>query len=162
MRVWFAQQVFSKAEIWFSIDGETYEDDFLPYSYIPDVVLENARNVSIGLHGREGKLIKLHLYFAARWIIIGEVSFDASEFLISHFLPVEKIFFFFCIQSTMSFYEKNILSRSFRFPTGYFGHLAYCFELNTDLNLNDRKKVARMNERILKCDSQIVMFQEIL
>lgn len=72
-------QVFSKAEIWFSTDGETYEDEFMPYSYIPDVVLENARNVSIGLHERQGRLIKLHLYFAARWIIIGEVTFDATN-----------------------------------------------------------------------------------
>ncbi|KAL0115773.1 hypothetical protein PUN28_010951 [Cardiocondyla obscurior] len=72
-------QVFSKAEIWFSTDGETYEEEFLPYSYIPDVVLENARNVSIGLHERRGKLLKLHLYFAARWIIIGEVTFDATN-----------------------------------------------------------------------------------
>lgn len=94
MRVWFAQQVFSKAEIWFSTDGETYEDEFLPYSYIPDVVLENARNVSIGLHERHGRLLKLHLYFAARWIIIGEVTFDASELLVSHFPPTERIFSF--------------------------------------------------------------------
>ncbi|KYN01807.1 Discoidin domain-containing receptor 2 [Cyphomyrmex costatus] len=72
-------QVFSKAVIWFSTDGETYEEEFLPYSYIPDVVLENARNVSIGLHEREGRLIKLHLYFAARWIIISEVTFDATN-----------------------------------------------------------------------------------
>lgn len=72
-------QVFSKAEIWFSTDGEIYEDEFMPYSYIPDVVLENARNVSIGLHERQGRLIKLHLYFAARWIIIGEVTFDATN-----------------------------------------------------------------------------------
>ncbi|XP_011642061.1 discoidin domain-containing receptor tyrosine kinase B-like isoform X2 [Pogonomyrmex barbatus] len=72
-------QVFSKAEIWFSTDGEIYEDEPLPYSYIPDVVLENARNVSIGLHGRRGRLLKLHLYFAARWIIIGEVTFDATN-----------------------------------------------------------------------------------
>lgn len=42
-------------------------------------MLENARNVSIGLHGRRGKLLKLHLYFAARWIIISEVTFDATN-----------------------------------------------------------------------------------
>ncbi|XP_032667019.1 discoidin domain-containing receptor tyrosine kinase B-like [Odontomachus brunneus] len=72
-------QVFSKADIWFSADGETYEDEPLPYSYIPDLVLENARNVSIGLHGRRGRLLKLHLYFAARWIIISEVMFDATN-----------------------------------------------------------------------------------
>lgn len=83
MRYWFAQQVFSKAAIWFSTDGETYEDEPLLYSYIPDLVLENARNVSIGLHERQGSLLKLHLYFAARWIIISEVTFDASELLLS-------------------------------------------------------------------------------
>lgn len=130
MRVWFAQQVFSKAEIWFSIDGETYEDEFLPYSYIPDVVLENARNVSIGLHERRGRLLKLHLYFAARWIIIGEVTFDASELAISHFPPAE-INFSFCIWFLYCPFgiilrKKNTLSRSFRFPAGFFGHLAYC------------------------------------
>ncbi|XP_029660186.1 discoidin domain-containing receptor 2-like [Formica exsecta] len=72
-------QVFSKAAIWFSTDGNTYEDEPLLYSYIPDLVLENARNVSIGLHGRQGNLLKLHLYFAARWIIISEVTFDATN-----------------------------------------------------------------------------------
>ncbi|XP_014484292.1 PREDICTED: discoidin domain-containing receptor 2-like [Dinoponera quadriceps] len=72
-------QVFSRADVWFSTDGESYEDEPLPYSYIPDLVLENARNVSIGLHGRRGRLLKLHLYFAARWIIISEVMFDATN-----------------------------------------------------------------------------------
>ncbi|XP_066592503.1 discoidin domain-containing receptor 2-like [Prorops nasuta] len=72
-------QVFSKADIWFSLDGENYEEEPLSYSYIPDMVLENARNVSIALHGRPGQLVKLHLYFAARWIIIGEVTFDKSN-----------------------------------------------------------------------------------
>lgn len=80
-------QVFSKADIWFSSDGETYEDGPLLYSYIPDCVLENARNVSIGLHGRRGRLLKVHLYFAARWIIISEVTFDASKSLVEH-LPL--------------------------------------------------------------------------
>ncbi|XP_003702398.2 discoidin domain-containing receptor 2 isoform X1 [Megachile rotundata] len=72
-------QVFSKADVWFSLDGETYEEDPLSYSYIPDIVLENARNVSIGLHERRGRFLKIHLYFAARWIIIGEVTFDGTN-----------------------------------------------------------------------------------
>ncbi|KAH0948374.1 hypothetical protein HN011_011755 [Eciton burchellii] len=72
-------EVFSKVDIWFSPDGETYEGEPLLYSYIPDCVLENARNVSIGLHGRYGRLLKMHLYFAARWIIISEVTFDATN-----------------------------------------------------------------------------------
>ncbi|XP_067204173.1 discoidin domain-containing receptor 2-like isoform X2 [Linepithema humile] len=72
-------QVFSKADIWFSIDGKTYEDEPVLYSYIPDLVLENARNVSISLHEGRGRFLKLHLYFAARWIIISEVTFDATN-----------------------------------------------------------------------------------
>ncbi|KZC08448.1 Discoidin domain-containing receptor 2 [Dufourea novaeangliae] len=72
-------QVFSKADVWFSLDGEIYEEEPLSYSYIPDIVLENARNVSIGLHERRGKFLKIHLYFAARWIMISEVTFDGTN-----------------------------------------------------------------------------------
>lgn len=72
-------QVFSKADVWFSLDGYTYEEEPLSYSYIPDIVLENARNVSIGLHDRQGRFLKIHLYFAARWIIVGEVTFDGTN-----------------------------------------------------------------------------------
>ncbi|XP_076247763.1 discoidin domain-containing receptor 2 [Calliopsis andreniformis] len=72
-------QVFSKADVWFSLDGITYEEEPLSYSYIPDIVLENARNVSIGLHERRGKFVKIHLYFAGRWIMISEVTFDGTN-----------------------------------------------------------------------------------
>lgn len=75
-----ALQVFSRANIWFSQDGEYYEDEPIAYSYIPDIVLENARNVTIGLRGRQGKFLKFHLYFAARWIMIGEIMFDKCKF----------------------------------------------------------------------------------
>ncbi|XP_043526994.1 discoidin domain-containing receptor 2-like isoform X1 [Frieseomelitta varia] len=72
-------QVFSKADVWFSVDGATYEEEPLSYSYIPDIVLENARNVSIGLHERHGRFVKMHLYFAGRWIMISEVTFDGTN-----------------------------------------------------------------------------------
>ncbi|XP_076683005.1 discoidin domain-containing receptor 2 isoform X2 [Andrena cerasifolii] len=72
-------QVFSKADVWFSPDRDTYEEEPLSYSYIPDMALANARNVSIGLHERRGKFIKMHLYFAARWIMISEVTFEGTN-----------------------------------------------------------------------------------
>ncbi|CAK9828903.1 Discoidin domain-containing receptor 2 [Anthophora retusa] len=72
-------QVFSKADVWFSPDGITYEEEPLSYSYIPDIVLENARNVSIGLHERRARFLKIHLYFAARWIMISEVTFEGTN-----------------------------------------------------------------------------------
>lgn len=76
-------QVFSKADVWFSVDDDTYEEEPLSYSYIPDIVLENARNVSIGLHERQGRFLKIHLYFAARWIMISEVTFEGSKSFIA-------------------------------------------------------------------------------
>ncbi|KAK1116704.1 hypothetical protein K0M31_018167 [Melipona bicolor] len=72
-------QVFSKADVWFSVDGATYEEEPLSYSYIPDIVLENARNVSIGLHEHHGRFVKMHLYFAGRWIMISEVTFEGTN-----------------------------------------------------------------------------------
>ncbi|XP_012341133.1 discoidin domain-containing receptor 2 isoform X2 [Apis florea] len=82
-------QVFSKADVWFSVDGATYEEEPLSYSYIPDIVLENARNVSIGLHEREGRFLKIHLYFAARWIMISEVVFDGTRHVLVPANPYE-------------------------------------------------------------------------
>ncbi|OXU28140.1 hypothetical protein TSAR_006706, partial [Trichomalopsis sarcophagae] len=71
-------QVFAKADVWFSSSGEIDEAaEPLSYTYIPDTNLENARNVSIALHGRQGKVLRFRLYFAARWIIISEVTFDS-------------------------------------------------------------------------------------
>ncbi|KAG7191203.1 hypothetical protein KM043_013178 [Ampulex compressa] len=72
-------QVFSKANVWFSYDGLSYDDEPVSYSYIPDVILENARSVSIGLHNRRGRYLKIHLHFATTWIIIGEVTFDGGN-----------------------------------------------------------------------------------
>ncbi|XP_012268369.3 discoidin domain-containing receptor 2-like [Athalia rosae] len=72
-------QVFSKAKIWFSVGGQFYNGRPLSYSYMPDTVLENARNVTIGLHGRSGRFVKLHLHFGNRWIMISEVTFETSS-----------------------------------------------------------------------------------
>ncbi|XP_033223235.1 epithelial discoidin domain-containing receptor 1-like [Belonocnema kinseyi] len=72
-------QVFSKAEVWFSESGEfEIEEDPISYSYIPDNILENARNVSINLHEKVGQFVKFHLFFAARWIMISEVTFKTN------------------------------------------------------------------------------------
>ncbi|XP_065161564.1 discoidin domain-containing receptor 2-like isoform X1 [Atheta coriaria] len=70
-------QVFSKAKVMFSIGGTYYNGKTLSYSYMPDRVLENARNVTIRLHERLARFVKIRLYFADRWIMLSEVSFDA-------------------------------------------------------------------------------------
>ncbi|CAH1372606.1 discoidin domain-containing receptor 2-like [Tenebrio molitor] len=70
-------QVFSKAKVMFSIGGRFYNGATLSYSYMPDRVLENARNVSINLHQRLARFIKLRLFFADRWMMLSEVAFDS-------------------------------------------------------------------------------------
>jgi hypothetical protein len=71
--------VFAKAKVLFSVGGKYYNGRPLVYTYMPDTVLENARNVSINLHGRFGRFVKVQLYFAARWIMISEVVFESGK-----------------------------------------------------------------------------------
>ncbi|CAH0545930.1 unnamed protein product [Brassicogethes aeneus] len=70
-------QVFSHARAFFSFNGNIFNGEPVHFSYMPDLVLEHARNVTIKLHNRIGKFLKLHLYFASRWILISEISFDS-------------------------------------------------------------------------------------
>lgn len=72
-------QVFSHAKIFISIGGNVYNGEPVHFSYMPDLVLEHARNVTIKLHNRIGKFIKLQLYFASRWILLSEISFDSGK-----------------------------------------------------------------------------------
>ncbi|KAK6628865.1 hypothetical protein RUM43_002682 [Polyplax serrata] len=70
-------QVFSRAQVYFSNGGKRFSSIPVSYSYIPDLVMEHARNVTIKLHHRLGRFVKLELYFANRWILISEVRFDS-------------------------------------------------------------------------------------
>lgn len=70
-------QVFAKAKVMFSVGGEFYNGQVISYSYIADKMLENARNVTINLHNRIARFIKMHLYFADEWIMLSEVAFDS-------------------------------------------------------------------------------------
>ncbi|XP_060534695.1 discoidin domain-containing receptor tyrosine kinase B-like [Cylas formicarius] len=70
-------QVFSKAKVMFSVGGRFYNGPILSYTYIADRVLENARNVTINLHQRLARFIKLRLFFADQRMMISEVVFDS-------------------------------------------------------------------------------------
>ncbi|XP_063234140.1 discoidin domain-containing receptor 2-like [Bacillus rossius redtenbacheri] len=71
-------QVFSRAKILFSNGGQFYNGKPLSFSYMPDPALEHARNVSVRLHQRAGRFLKLRLYFAAEWIMVSEVLFESA------------------------------------------------------------------------------------
>nr|CAD7198758.1 unnamed protein product [Timema douglasi] len=71
-------KVFSEANIMFSVGGRYYVGEPITYTYIEDRIFENSRNISIKLHHRVGRFVKLQLHFAAKWIMISEVTFDSA------------------------------------------------------------------------------------
>lgn len=75
----FIFQIFSKAKVMFSIGGQYYNGRTISFSYMPDRSLENARNVTIHLHNRIGRFIKMRLYFASAWIMLSEVIFESGK-----------------------------------------------------------------------------------
>ncbi|XP_043286407.1 epithelial discoidin domain-containing receptor 1-like [Venturia canescens] len=71
-------QVFSQVDILFSIGGKYYTGDPITYNYMEDKVFESSRNVTIKLHHRVGKFVKLRLHFSLRWIMVSEITFDSD------------------------------------------------------------------------------------
>ncbi|XP_014208586.1 discoidin domain-containing receptor 2-like [Copidosoma floridanum] len=68
-------KVFSQMEVLFSIGGKFYSGEPITYNSMEDNVFEHAHNVTVKLHNRVGKFVKLKLHFSAKWIMISEVSF---------------------------------------------------------------------------------------
>lgn len=77
-------QVFTHAKVFFSIGGQHFNGEPVHFSYMPDTVMENARDVTIKLHHRIGKYVQVHLYFALRWIMLSEVTFVTGKPLEKH------------------------------------------------------------------------------
>ena len=44
------------------------------FKYMPDLALENARNVTIGLKGEHGQYVMVQIAFAAKWILISGIE----------------------------------------------------------------------------------------
>lgn len=93
---YFFVKVFVHAKVFFSIGGQHFNGEPVHFSYMPDTIMEHARDVTIKLHHRIGKFVQIHLYFAARWIMLSEVSFISGKILLLLF------FFYFFISSSIS------------------------------------------------------------
>lgn len=66
------------AKVLFSIGGKRFNrGEPITYEYIEDRIFETARNITIKLHHRVGRYVKLQLFFAAKWVMISEISFDS-------------------------------------------------------------------------------------
>lgn len=65
----------------FSIGGQVYPGEPIVHRPPEDRIFENSRNVSVKLHHRVGRFVKLRLVFPAppaRWILLSEVSFRSE------------------------------------------------------------------------------------
>ncbi|XP_025602982.2 discoidin domain-containing receptor 2-like [Athalia rosae] len=71
-------QVFSQVDILFSVGGKYYTGEPITYTYMEDKIFETSRNITIKLHHRVGKFVKLRLHFSARWIMLSEITFDSD------------------------------------------------------------------------------------
>ncbi|KAG7165703.1 Discoidin domain-containing receptor 2-like 2 [Homarus americanus] len=70
--------VFSSARVSFSIGGEHYHaQSSVEYEFQVDRIFENARNVTIKFPMAAARFLKLQLFFALKWIMISEVTFDS-------------------------------------------------------------------------------------
>ncbi|XP_014485653.1 PREDICTED: discoidin domain-containing receptor 2-like [Dinoponera quadriceps] len=98
-------QVFSQIDILFSIGGKYYTGKPITFTYMEDKIFESSRNVTIKLHHRVGKFVKLRLHFSDRWIMVSEVTFD-SDVAHGNFTPEEAPTTESPIQSDV-FVEKN-------------------------------------------------------
>ncbi|EFN63527.1 Discoidin domain-containing receptor 2 [Camponotus floridanus] len=72
-------QVFSQVDTLFSIGGKYYTGEPITYTYMEDKIFETSRNITIKLHHRVGKFVKLRLHFSDRWIMVSEVTFDSGK-----------------------------------------------------------------------------------
>lgn len=64
--------------MYFSIGGRHFGENPVEYIYMPDVVLERARNVSIHFDPRLARYVKLQFTFASEWLLISEVYFHSG------------------------------------------------------------------------------------
>lgn len=74
-------QIFSEIQVHFSIGGVVYPGEAIVHRPQEDRIFENSRNVTVKLHHRVGRFVKLRLFFPpppARWMLISEVSFRSE------------------------------------------------------------------------------------
>ncbi|XP_049762507.1 discoidin domain-containing receptor 2-like isoform X1 [Schistocerca cancellata] len=71
-------QVFSHAKAFVSVSEQQHmSTEPVAFSYVADLLMDNPRDVTVKLHHRIGRFLRLQLYFAASWILLSEVSFDS-------------------------------------------------------------------------------------
>ncbi|EEC16624.1 discoidin domain receptor, putative, partial [Ixodes scapularis] len=71
-------QLFRVARLSFSVGGKYYLGEPQHFNLMPSLFNEKARNVTIRLHHHVGRFVKIQLEFAAKWLLVSEVSFTSA------------------------------------------------------------------------------------
>lgn len=79
-KIFFLFQVFSRVDVYLAVEPITEDTPaVVKFEVREDRTRESARNVSVPLHGRPGKYMKLHLHFSNAWILVSEIAFESSK-----------------------------------------------------------------------------------
>ncbi|KAL1517290.1 hypothetical protein ABEB36_001072 [Hypothenemus hampei] len=70
-------EVFKELKVFFSIDGKRYKGEPITYETFEDRILETPRNITVKLHHRVARFVKLQPHFRSKWILISEVTFES-------------------------------------------------------------------------------------
>lgn len=123
--------MFSQLEALFSIGGKYYSGEPITYNSVEDSIFENVHNITVKLHNRLGKFVKLRLHFAAKWIMISEVTFVSGK-LYTFFFPyasyVRAMKVFFVISGLiLSRWEWKVWIRNISFKYFFGRFVAFIF-----------------------------------
>lgn len=78
MRTIFLFQLFKEADVYFSLDGERWQEDYITNEPKQDRVSEHARIIRIDMENRTATHIKIVLKFQHEWILLSEVTFKSG------------------------------------------------------------------------------------
>lgn len=95
--------MFSQVDILFSIGGKYYTGEPITYTYMEDKIFETSRNITIKLHHRVGKFVKLRLHFSDRWIMVSEVTFDSGK-------TINRIAYLYFIKTVDLYFYKLVIN----------------------------------------------------
>ncbi|XP_038216846.1 discoidin domain-containing receptor 2-like isoform X2 [Zerene cesonia] len=76
-------QLFKEAEVYFSLEGERWQEDYISYEPKQDKVSEHARTIHIDLENKTAKHIMMKLKFQHEWILISEVTFRSISTVVN-------------------------------------------------------------------------------
>ncbi|CAG0889857.1 unnamed protein product, partial [Cyprideis torosa] len=74
-------EVFAYALAFFGYDDKRYDLEPVVVHTSPDTLHEDDRDVLLPLGNRTGSVLKLQFFFASKWILISEASFDSAPLM---------------------------------------------------------------------------------